>query len=341
MDDAPRGADGRGGKKDIVAIGDGLSRRRSIFSHDFSPFSGRARINQRPAAFSVAVYRLILHRQEAVWSLTSAILRLIATERIGYRIRRNRARTNRIHQILVLCCLRRGKLQAENLLVLRRNLFVLRLDALCRQCVNHRAGVSVCVVQNVANAALNGVASVASLSGKVVVHALDCRLRLAAAIRRLGLHRVKLLHERGLLIGAGKFRLSEAVCHLHLYAVCELRLCVESVTQAAVHVVDFSLDIGEVGGENVTVHDRTLSAVAIAKATPSVIAPSAENEEEKDDNPVCAIATEEAVAVLVAVSAGKQSHVRRGEFRSHAHCFSPFRIFEVYAKLLRNKYSQS
>lgn len=51
---------------------------------------------------------------------------------------------------------------------------------------------------------------------------------------------------------------------------------------------------------------------------------SAEDEEEEDDNPVCAIATEEAVAVLVAVSAGKQSHVRSGEFRSHTHVFSPF-----------------
>lgn len=157
-------------------------------------------------------------------------------------------------------------------------------------------------------------------------YALDCRLRLAAAIRRLCLHRVKLLHQRGLLIGAGEFRLSKAVSHLHLYAIGKLRLCVESITQAAVHVVNFSLDIGEVGGEDVTVHDRTLSTVAIAKAAPAIIAPPAEDEEEEDNNPPRTVSAEHAVAVLVAVPPGKQSHVRSGEFRSHTHVFSPFGI---------------
>ena len=117
----------------------------------------------------------------------------------------------------------------------------------------------------------------------------------------------------------------KAVCHLHLYAIGELRLCIESITQAVVHVVDFSLDIGEVGGENVTVHDGTLSAVAIAKATPAIIAPPAEDEEEEDNNTPRTVSAEHAVAVLVAVSAGKQSHVRSGEFRSHTHIFFSFR----------------
>ena len=175
-----------------------------------------------------------------------SLILLIAAERVGHHVSRDRARPDLLHKVLILRRLRCRKLKAENLLALRRNLLVLGLDPLGRECIQHRTGVGVLVLDDVPRAVLDNGARLASLRGEVVIDVLNRALRLAAAIRRLRGHILEHLHQRGLLVGAGKLRLRKAVRHLHLHAVGQLRLCVESVTQSVVHAINFPLDVGEI-----------------------------------------------------------------------------------------------
>ena len=177
-------------------------------------------------------------------------------------------------------CLTCGKLCGKNLLVLLGNLGVLCFNTLRSKRIKHRTRIGVLVFDDVPSAVLNGLARVASLRSKVVIHALNRFAGLAAAIGLLHLHSVELLHKRRLLIGAADFGAHKALLHSVLHTVDKLCLSIEAITQAVVHDVDFAFDVGKVAGEDVTIDsastvtdsttERATSPFVMASTLPNI-----------------------------------------------------------------------
>ena len=90
----------------------------------------------------------------------------------------------------VLCCLRSGELESEDLLILLCDAFVLISKSLRGERVEDGACVGVLVFDDVASGALDGVSRVASLRCEIVVQTVDGSLRSAAAIGELMTERV-------------------------------------------------------------------------------------------------------------------------------------------------------
>ena len=221
----------------------------------------------------------------AAAALIAAAAAVTATRpRVTGNVGRRRARTQLRDQIVVLRGLRCRQLQ---ILILGLEVGQLAL----RQEVEDGAAVLVVCVNDVARGVLHGVARVARLRRHVVAHLRDSCTVFAATISGLHLHGVELLHERRLLVAAGKLGLCKAVCHRHVSAVDKLRLLVKTVAKALIYTVDLALDIGKVRGQHIAVdHAAGIAGVV----SPAVVSPAAENKQEKNDDPPRAIAAEAA-----------------------------------------------
>ena len=153
------------------------------------------------------------------------------------------------------------------------------LQLALRQEIEDCAGVLVLIVNDVAGRRGNGISGVASLCRHVVAHLCNRSAVLAATVRRLHLHCIQLLHERRLLVAAGKLRLRKAACNRlrHTGKAVEHPGIhgVEAVANAAVHSVKLPLDVREIRGQHIAI--RHAAAVAKAVASPA--------EQEKDDDP--------------------------------------------------------
>ena len=136
-----------------------------------------------------------------------------------------------------------------------------------------------------------------------------------------------MLHQRRLLVAAGKLGLCKAVCHRHVGAVDKLRLLVKSVAKALIYAVDLALDIGKIRGQHVAVYDTAGIASVVA---PAVSAPA---EEEKNDNPDPVFAPH-THATAVAVR-GRDRHSHHGSTVGKRHIISPFInfIYQIVATI--------
>nr|DAF41943.1 MAG TPA: hypothetical protein [Caudoviricetes sp.] len=223
-----------------------------------------------------------------------------------------------VQQIAVLCRLTCGKLSSENLLVLLGNLGVLSFDALCGHRVKNRSCVGILVVDDVSCASVDALPGLACLRGQVVIHSLDCCAGLAAAVGLLHLHGIQLLHKRRLLICTADFSRHKALLHSVLHTVYKLRLLVETIAQAIVHTVDFSLNVGEIRGQHIAVnHPSAVASTKAAIATP-VTAPAAKYEQEQNNNPPRAVASKTPAVAAVGIC-GLNRHRHYSAVRRKTH----------------------
>lgn len=118
---------------------------------------------------------------------------IAARERIAYGVTSHRERTQRVNQIAILSALRSRKVSAEELVIERANLRILRSQLLLSELIQHSTGVSVLIINDIANTILNGRAGIAILRRYRVLQALNATLGLAATIRCLRLNRVEAL----------------------------------------------------------------------------------------------------------------------------------------------------
>lgn len=197
-------------------------------------------------------------------------------------VARDGNRTQLVQQVIILRGLTCGKLRSKNLLVLLCNLGILRFDTLRSKRIKHRTRIGVLVLNDVPRAVLDSLARVAGLRSKVVIYALNRFAGFAAAICLLHLHCIQLLHKCRLLVCAADFRRHKALLHSVLHTVYKLRLCIETIAQAVVYVVNLAFDVGKVAGEDVAIN-RTAAGSACAVAAKAITAP-ATCEDEQEQN---------------------------------------------------------
>ena len=194
----------------------------------------------------------------------------------------NRAGLELVNQIVVLGLLGSGKLEAENLLVLRLDLCILRSHFLRGQLVQNCAGVGVSVLQQVTGASLDGVPGITALRGQVVIGICKASLYLPLGITatggKLGLDSVAALHDchlGGVAVGQdGGIDPIEALTHGILHTIDLLGGSVEAITQALLHGVQLALHLGKVRGEDVIVDGPGAGGSrAVTVAAPTVAVP--------------------------------------------------------------------
>ena len=241
-------------------------------------------------------------------AITSGIA---ATSVICVRVRnlicRNRCRINCVDQLLCLrthCGCQQCRLailgcSASEIIVFSlegRNLLV-------AQVVQNSSGSGVLAVDNVSGVAVHGVLQCTGVLCHIVVHTLDCFTGLTAAISKLCLERVCVLH---IGYGISVNGLLNAKASLHDVRVNAVESGkhtvvhgVEAITQAVGNSVKFTNDSLIVEATldcaiGVSTSGRTVSTIA-----PSIVTPSAEYKQKQDNNPPCAVAAPHDIVVTL------------------------------------------
>lgn len=187
-------------------VGISISTGLTIF-----PMWGKSYAMQLSASAAIAVV-LIAASGVLVWSRD-------AERRNGARIVIRELCANIVAHIKRLSRLRGREVSSKKTLVLFSNLRVLRSDLLRSETLIDATETAVHCINDVPRRVLHSVAGIAGLRRHVIPHLGDSRPVLAAALLGLHLHGVKLLHQRRLLVAAGKLGLCKAVCHRHVGAV--------------------------------------------------------------------------------------------------------------------------
>ena len=235
---------------------------------------------------------------------TAGTVRSLRRPGVARDVSGRRARTQGVHQVVVLGLLGSGKVSAEQLLVECGNLRVLRGDLLLGQLVQHSAGIIVLVGDDVPRHGLHSIPGVASLGADVVVDSAQSLLGVAAATGNQGRKRVLALQRgNGLRVEALLDGSAESVDFAGGVILLVADGGVE-VGKAKVYgvagVLDFTLHVleGHVLAQLAASEGLTTAAVtaeAAAKAAPS---PS-ENEEQNYEP--SAIATPHAGIVIATI----------------------------------------
>lgn len=195
--------------------------------------------------------------------------------RVAGNVSGRRARAKLRNKIVVLRRLRRRQTQ---LLICTLQIAHLGVG----QEVQNGAAVGVLILHDVAGRVLHRVARVARLRGHVVAHALDAALGVAAALGSLHLHGVELLHQRGLLVGAGQFSGLETVVHVLVdtgKAVQQRGVRgIEAIAQPTVDEIHLALNVGKIGRQHIAVYHAAGIAAVVA---PAVITPAKEGKQEQ------------------------------------------------------------
>ena len=238
--------------------------------------------------------------------------------RVAGNVSGRRARAKLRNKIVVLRRLRRRQTQ---LLICTLQIAHLGVG----QEVQNGAAVGVLIFHDVAGRVLHRVARVARLRGHVVAHALDAALGVAAALGSLHLHGVELLHQRGLLVGAGQFSGLETVVHVLVdtgKAVQQRGVRgIEAIAQPTVDEIHLALNVGKIGRQHIAVYHAAGIAAVVA---PAVITPAKEGKQEQDDDDLSVITIPSKTAVAAGVS-GCHGHCQHGSaVRRKRHRKTPF-----------------
>nr|DAZ81858.1 MAG TPA: hypothetical protein [Caudoviricetes sp.] len=221
-------------------------------------------------------------------SAVTARIAAVIYVRVRHLVCRNRCRIDRINELLGLCC-HSGSKQCT-LTILRcstSEIIVFSLEGrnlLVAQVVQNSSGSCVLAVDNVSGVVVHGVLECTGVLRHVVIYALDCFPGLAAALSKLRLECVSVLHV-GYSVGVNSLLDAEASLHdVCIDAVESGKHTVihgiEAITQAAGQAVQFA--------DNCLVVKATLdcgigvcaSGCSTSAVSPAIATPSAESENE-------------------------------------------------------------
>ena len=217
----------------------------------------------------------------------------------------------------ILGILGSGQLRHKELLILIGDFLIFRRQLLGGQALVNGAETAVHSVDNVPGGVLDGVPGVAALGSHVVIYALDSGAIFAAALLVCHLHLEKLLHQGSLLIAPGKLRRLETVADILVHACKPIEHTgihgIEAVANTVVYTVNFPLDVGKIGRENIPVHHASAGTTTAEASTPAVAAPAEEAEDQENDDP-CRPITAPASAIAAVVAIGDSSDISGGHF---------------------------
>lgn len=212
-------------------------------------------------------------------------------------------------------------------------------DFVLAQIVQNSPCPGVLTVDDVPRVVVHCVLEGAGIGGHIIVHAINGPLCLAAAILLIVAHLVKLLHQRGLLVTAGKLGLRKSLHDVHPKAVNTVLSCVEAITQSAVDAVQL-IDNGR--GVEAALHLTGNAATPTAEQT-AVAEAVATSEHGQDDDckdhlapgaiaaPSAVVCRHDADVLVIVGLTGEETH---SEIRISHYKKSPFHIFAGQGRTL-------
>lgn len=198
-------------------------------------------------------------------------------------------------------------------------------DLILRQEVQNRAGIGVCVVDNIPCAVLDGIAGIACLCGHVVIYAVNRALGITAALGNL--------RTQGIETSLG---LIAQITHRLIHPVETIGHSISNGGLTILEAVQGKALI-DVSARGIALEAGTVHTISAAKAaTEAAIAPAAEHaEDQEQDNPRGPIASPAAKAAVSALIGGSNRHRHNSAVRRKTHDNSPLiRISKPWPRIL-------
>lgn len=199
-------------------------------------------------------------------------------------------------------------------------------DLILRQEVQNRAGIGVCVVDNIPCAVLDGIAGIACLCGHVVIYAVNRALGITAALGNLRTQRIET-----------SLGLIAQITHRLIHPVETIGHSISNGGLTILEAVQ-GKPLIDVGARGIALEAGTVHTISAAKAAAeaAIAAPTVkETEDEEKHNPRGPIASPAAKAAVSALIGGSNRHRHNSAVRRKTHDNSPLiRISKPWPRIL-------